>query len=126
MLFLAISILCLMAVANYRIGDKKLFYPPVVFCFVWAADLTLVWLAGNSFYPLSTATLFIFVFGALAFSLGACVALCRPQKTPARNRDPIKSSGRVLSLLVLVIVAGIPFFYRWITGLTSGYGANLL
>jgi len=115
-----------MAVVNYRIGNKALFFPPVVFCFVWAADLTLVWLAGNFFYPLSAATLFIFVFGALAFSLGAYVALCHPQKAPASNRGSIESSDRVLSLLVLVAVAAIPFFYRWITSLTAESGVNFL
>src|SRR5713101_8222167 len=126
MLFLTISALSALALVNYRIGGKALFYPPVVLCSVWAADLVLVWLAGDFFYPLSPETLVIFLCGCLVFSLGSWLVFLWPQGNPAKIHPLPKSSNWILNLLVLVIVVAVPFCYRWITGFSSEYSSNLL
>jgi len=59
MILVAIAILSLMGFANYWLG-RQFLYPPAVFCTVWAAELVLVRLAGNFFYPMTDETLAIF------------------------------------------------------------------
>jgi oligosaccharide repeat unit polymerase len=126
MFLLTILILSLLAVVNYRIGSKKLFYPPVVFCSIWAADLILIWLAGDFFYPLSPATLFIFSCGGLTFSLGSWLTFFWPQGESTEIHHLPKSSNQIISILVLLIVAAIPFGYHWMTSFASGYDVNFL
>jgi oligosaccharide repeat unit polymerase len=117
MILLAISGLLLLAIGNYWIG-KRFLYPPVVFCAVWAADLSLVLLAGPLFYPLSNPTLAIFAWGAVAFSAGSLAALLVP---PGNHEDTelSKVSNTVLTLMVFALACSIPFAYRWIVELTA-------
>jgi oligosaccharide repeat unit polymerase len=126
MLVLAISILSVLAIVNYQIGNKGLFYPPLVFCLVWVADLVVFWIAGDFFYSLSAKTLSIFVCGCFAFSLGSWLTLFLPEGTPEKSEPLSASSRRILNLLVLLVVAALPLFYHWIRSITSGYGSNLL
>src|SRR5713101_7235462 len=85
MLFLTISALSALALVNYRIGGKALFYPPVVLCSVWAADLVLVWIAGGFFYPLSPETLLIFCVDSLHILLGHGWCFYGHRETPRRS-----------------------------------------
>src|SRR4051794_39245522 len=55
MLLIAILTLLTIAALNYCLA-KRLFYPPLVFCLVWAVDLAIVALAGRFFYPISEQT----------------------------------------------------------------------
>src|SRR5271157_666375 len=99
MMGFAIAVLGSMTLANYWIG-RRFLYPPVVFCTVWAADLVLVRLAGNFFYPLADETLAIFCLGAFAVSIGGGIALLVP--IGAVNEQPMgKYSDRILNLLLL-------------------------
>ncbi len=125
MLLLTISSLALLGVVNYLAGRKQLLYPPVVFCSVWAADLLLVKLAGDFFYPVAPETLFIFLFGALAFSAGSWLALLYPTRSKPASEVP-RSSNRILSFLLVIIIIGIPFCYRAMVDFSSGYGSNYL
>ena len=126
MLFLTILVLSLLAIVNYEFGKKAIFYPPIVLCSVWAADLILVWIAGDFFYPLSPETLFIFLCGCLAFSLGSWLTFFWPQGKSTEIHHLPKSSNQIVNILVLLIVAAIPLCYHWMTNFASGYGSNLL
>jgi len=126
MFSLTILILTLLAWVNYRAMGKTLFSPAVVFCVVWASALLLAKEVGDFFYPFSPQTLFLFMCGAVAFSLGSWAAACFPAQT--RRADPplSKTSSRVLTLLVLVIAAATPLCYLWLREFTSGEGPNYL
>src|SRR6185437_7387052 len=100
MLALAILILALMALCNY-LFSKKLLYPPVVFCSVWASDLCIVWMAGNFFYRISHA-LVLYCFGALFFSVGGLLAYLIPPK-PSEQRP-----ARRIWPWVLLLIASFP------------------
>src|SRR5712691_3232425 len=126
MLFLTIATLSALAFVNYRLGNKAIFYPAVVLCSVWAADLILVWMSGDFFYPLSPETLVIFLCGCLAFSLGSWLVLLWPQRKAGEIRPSPRPYNWTLNLLVLMIVVAVPFCYYWIRSFTSGYGSNLL
>lgn len=119
MIVFAIAFLSSLALANYWIG-RRFLYPPVVFCSVWAADLTLVWLAGDFFYPLADETLAVFCLGGMAFSVGASIALLVPQETVVEQ--PLgKTSERSLSLALLIVACFSPFILIWIVKLASEF-----
>jgi len=122
MLPIAILTLLTMAALNYCLA-KRLFYPPLIFCLVWALDLTLVLLAGSFFYPLSDKTLAIITSGCAAFSLGSTVILLAPIE---QKQIPyvLTVSNKILNWLLAAAVIGLPVFYHWIAGLTSGSGAT--
>ncbi len=129
MLLLTILTLFLLAFVNYKLGGRALLYPPVVFCAMWAFDLFLVWAAKDFFYPMLPETLFIFLSGAFVFSVGCWVVILLPElKFPAKPALR-ESSNQIITLLVLIVAAGTPFFYRWLSGLVAasgGTGAFLL
>ena len=91
--------LILFAALSYRIGGKALFYPPVVFCGIWAFDLSLLWACGDYFYPLITETLAIFVIGAAMFVLGSYAGESVPADVVAgvrhRGQQPHDRGGGV-------------------------------
>jgi oligosaccharide repeat unit polymerase len=122
----AVLILTLLTAINYRIGSKAPLYPATVFCFVWAADLALIWLCGDFFYPLSPPSLAIFVCGCLFFSLGSWLALLWPMKAP-RPVEPIPDlSNRILTLIVIGVVLAIPLAVRWLMNISADKGINFL
>lgn len=123
MLLLAIFILSLMSIVNYQIGNKKLLYPPVVFCSVWAVDLALIAVSGDFFYPVSTKTLSILVCGGLCFSVGASIAL--PLNVRGRHEFfDTTASNRIADWLVLLMICSIPFVYRWISSIAEAFSGS--
>ena len=124
MLIAAILALLLLTVLNYRIGSKAALYPPVVFCFVWAADLALIWVCGDFFYPLSPPTLAIFVCGCFFFSLGSWLALLWPMKMPRVPSELSNTANRILTMAVIAIVLAIPLALRWLMSISADKGTN--
>jgi oligosaccharide repeat unit polymerase len=118
MLLLTSIALFFLIYINYRIGGRSAFYPAVVFCAVWAADILLLWFAGSYFLPLSATTLAIFTSGCLAFSGGSLVALMSEQK-PAKQVPLSGGSNRNLNLFLILLLFAFPFYLRWIIGLAS-------
>lgn len=120
MLLLSISALAVMGLCNYLVC-KKLLYPPVVFCAVWATDLLIVWLAGDFFYRVSAPTLMIFVGGAFFFSLGSAACLFFWPK-PSESKSGPKQ--KFLTWTVATLSISLPFLYRWIQGGASNYSTT--
>ncbi|HEY1937181.1 MAG TPA: O-antigen polymerase [Candidatus Angelobacter sp.] len=121
MVLLATIILALMALINYILGGKRLFYPPVVFCSVWAVDLAIIWLAGDFFYPLSNMALTIFCIGGLAFSVGSALALFLPIKAESQRITP--GSNRLITFLVIALACSSPFVYTTLMNMAASYNA---
>jgi oligosaccharide repeat unit polymerase len=114
--------IALLAFANYRIGGKAAFYPPVIFCFVWIAALMLCWISGDFFYPLSAETLAIYLCGCVAFSIGSWLVLLLPRRTAMQPDEISKTSNHILTVLVALVVIAAPFCYRWLMDFASGPG----
>ncbi|HKE33453.1 MAG TPA: O-antigen polymerase [Candidatus Angelobacter sp.] len=119
MLLFAILTLSLLAIVNYRIGGRALLYPPVVFSAIFAFDLFLVWVAGDLFYAMLPQTLVVLVYGAFAFSLGAWLAMLQPTGRAPGTQVLPKSSDRMITILVAVVVASFPAYVYWIYQLVS-------
>ena len=117
MLPLSILILALLAVGNFLLS-KKVLFPPVVFCSVWAADLVIVWLAGDFFYKIRYA-LTLYCLGAFVFSIGAAACLVFRLRGP---RSVACCNQRLLSCMVGLTVVSVPFLYRWISSGTDVHG----
>lgn len=125
MLLLCILSLSLLSLVNYTLA-RKVLYPPVILCAVWAADLAVVWLSGDLFYPVSTQTLLVFEMGCWAFSGGAALALLLPQTSRTPQYD-LKTSNRLINLLLLTVILSVPFIYRWVSSIAADFdSSNLL
>src|SRR5689334_15438220 len=125
MLTVTIIILAALAFVNYWFSGNAFLFPSVVFCTTWAFGLSILWMSGDSFYPLSIQTLFILVCGCTAFSVGALVPLFL--RVAPRPQLFSGFSERALKYLVLFCIAGVPFFVKWILGIQSlGNAATLL
>ena len=123
MIGMTIAVLGSMALANYWIG-RRFLYPPVVFCFVWSADLLLVRLAGSFFFPIADDTLVVFCLGALAISVGSAIGLLIPQQTARQCRPAsTKATDVILNCSLLIVVFSSPFVVLWIADLASNFDA---
>ncbi len=109
MLVIAILTLGLLAALNYHLGGKSLFHPAVVFCGIWAFDLSVIFAVGDFFFPLSPETLLIFTFGGLVFSVGAHAA----KAIRSRPKNACEST-KFATWLLWMIVFLFPLFLRWI------------
>lgn len=125
MLLLTILTLALLVILNYRLGKNVLVYPPAVFCLVWMAGLVVIGLAGDFFYPLSPDTLFIFLSGAVAFSVGSTLGLFWPlSRHDSRQAPSCPPSDRVLNVLVLLALCGFPFAVIWMARQVANHPAG--
>src|SRR5262245_1334528 len=122
MLVLSCVILSLLAVINYRIG-RAAFYPPFVFCAIWAVDLTIALAAGEFFYPLRAETLLLFVCGGLLFSLAGWIAFVWPVDKAPKPATP-KSSQQIITRILALLVLGLPIYSYWVYHLASGIEAQ--
>ncbi len=125
MLLITIAALTLLALCNYVISGRKLLYPPVVLCLVWAGTLLMILLAGDFFYPISSDTLCIFILGSAAFSAGASlVSRFHAARAPSQQTFQISdASNRLLTVAVIAILLMCPLFYYRVASVAGGYGA---
>ena len=124
MLLLTALILGLFGYLNYRIGNRATLYPPTVFCWVWAFDLFLAWCAGDYFYPMLPDTLFIFICGAVIFSLGSWTAGLLQNQLPTPKAVLHESSNRIITVLAVLATLSAPLYFRWLYSLVSAYGST--
>src|SRR5882762_5849421 len=120
MVWIAVLTLSLMAIANYCL-ERRYLYPPVVFCAVWAADLVLIALCGDLFFPLSDKTLAFFCCGGLFFSLGSAFGLIMHGENHKHQAD--RAPGKILTLLSVAIVLLTPVVYFLILRLAQNFTA---
>jgi|GEM_PF-1590095 len=120
MLLLATFILALMAAVNYQIGTKRILYPPVVFCLVWAIDLSLIAASGDFFYPVSPKTLSILASGCLCFSVGSYIALALNVRKRDERFDP-PASNKIANWLVVLMLCSVPLVYRWVSSIAQAF-----
>jgi oligosaccharide repeat unit polymerase len=110
-----------MAVLNYAISRHPL-YPPLVFCCVWTAEMIGLWFAGDYFYPISEKTLWIFLFGAVAFTSGGFVALLlkmRPYQDPV-DRKSVRYIDLMLKAGFIAGVLLLPAYWHYLNGMLEG------
>jgi hypothetical protein len=124
MLLLAIVTMALLATLCYRMGGNVIFYPPVVFCGIWAFDLLLLWAGGDYFYPLIPETLAIFIIGAAMFALGSYAGSLYPLQADSQPLAVHGSVNRTITVLVWILVISAPFYFRWLFGLVAEVGGT--
>ncbi len=123
MIWTAIAALALLAAINRHIG-RTFLYPPAMFAATWAAFLTLLWSAGDRFFPVSNATLLLFLTGAIAVSVGGMLTLYWNHLSPRSRVAPASEAsavaGRRLTWLLIALALALPVFARYIRELVIG------
>jgi oligosaccharide repeat unit polymerase len=123
---IAASVLGVLCLINRRIG-AGFTYPPALFSGWWALLLGAVAVSGESFYPLSTITLCIYVAGPFFFTLGGLIVVNRGEASPVPYAtDEAASSvvSRVISAGIVVLVAALPAFYTYIARISASSGSR--
>lgn len=121
MLFFTITALTVLALCNYVISGYKLLYPPVALCSVWVLDLFLVWRSAGFLYPISNDALFFFLFGSIAFSMGAAAVSRFAPQGAAVAASP--GPDKLITWAVVLLFAIAPIFYYRLASVAGGYGA---
>jgi oligosaccharide repeat unit polymerase len=131
MLFLTIFTFAILLAIMYRINQNLLF-PPVLFVGTWLISLLGIMLSGDSMFEVSSLTYLVYIFGAISFSIGGVVGLDMGR---ARAPDTIGlkstnqtncSSSLALDVALVVLVVGLPFYWREMSSHVSNVESDLL
>lgn len=111
----------LLFVLNFKIMQRNLMNPAVIFSFLWFVVLLLHFIFSltvlDELFPVSPDVFIIFFIGTISFSLGVFLQTGLVQKAPKKllknvsvenNRDGILSGVRYF--LVAIILIGLPFY----------------
>lgn len=131
MLLLTIfAMLCLLLIM-YMIS-RDLLFPPVIFTVVWLVSLVGVWLSGDIFYELYGTALIVYVTGAIAFSTGGVIGLMLVRNNSNTVRiqlpdiDSQRAIHRFLDIVLIIMVAGLPLYWREISSVADDVSSDLL
>lgn len=114
MLTLVFTVLLLLTALNFYLG-KSIFYPAFAYCAAWTIALFCLLVSGSMFFSLSAETLSIFMWGAIAFTLG-CSAGTFPQiKSSPQPKEP----KGVITVCIFALVVAFPFYVPWIISLIA-------
>jgi oligosaccharide repeat unit polymerase len=114
MTLVASLLVAVLAVVNLRVG-RSLLYPPALYSVWWAVLLFIVWLSGDTFYPLSLKTLSVYVLGTMAFTLGASLRLLSWRIQPEQyvvSDSQHRAVNRFLLLGTIVLLAAFPLYWQ--------------
>ncbi len=107
---------------NYFIAGKNLFYPSVLFSFLWAAILLTHLIFGltvlNELFPITLETFFVMLIGTICFSFGCFIVTASieqkngssPQVKATINQAYLKISLPLRILFVGIVVGGLPLY----------------
>lgn len=114
----------LLFVFNYRVMNKKIMQPAVLFSLLWFLIISLHFIFRftilNELFPLHTETLVIFFMGALCFSLGSYIVAGWQQKITSSpygdslimENQPVIISLHLRLILLAIIIIGLPFYIQ--------------
>lgn len=122
----------LLLAINLRITKSNL-SPAVLFVGVWLFSLVGLFLAGNTFFVVSLKALSIYLVGALFFSIGAILG----QSASTLRRLPVRAPQdrrefygtvhyRFLDALLMMLLLGLPFYWRYIQNQFGVSGGDLI
>src|SRR5712692_4430395 len=125
MLVIFIIALLLLALLNWEATQSVLF-PPVFFCLVWSVLLAGIALSGDFFFPVSLATVTVYLLGAIAFCLGGRTVHSpfrgqgRTRALTAYRESRIAWFNQILWVGLLALLVAIPFHMEYIQDLAGG------
>jgi oligosaccharide repeat unit polymerase len=126
MIIIVSSLLFLLSIINYLFA-RTFLYPPFIFSFLWALLLLILKCAGSMFYSISNETLLIFLFGAIAFSLGGFIPLLlkrsRRKEKPLLYREN-RWPEYIINIILLFSICFLPYYVYCLVkaGISSGFG----
>lgn len=115
---------------NYHISRDAL-YPPFVYgavwCFVFIIHILTRFFSWIDIYPLSATAIFVFIFGAIVFSVGGVIGFSSycVKASPIKMNEVENFNGAVNKILILLPILVLPIMLVKIYGLVKiGYGVN--
>src|ERR1019366_5099999 len=124
------AMLCLLLIMY--IVSRNLLFPPVIFTGVWLISLVGVLLSGGFFYELYGTALLVYLTGAIAFSVGGALVLwlMGGNSNHAQIRVPNiysrRAIRRFLDIVLIILVAGLPLYWREISSDASDVSTELM
>ncbi len=117
-----ISLHCLLFLINFKIMNRKIMHPAVLFSALWLFVLILHFIFGltilNQLFPIRISTYLIFFIGTMSFSFGSLIQTMIRQKI-IRSKNKVEENSQphetIISLnlryiLVAIVVLGLPFY----------------
>jgi oligosaccharide repeat unit polymerase len=124
------AMLCLLLIMY--IVSRNLLFPPVIFTGVWLISLVGVLFSGSIFYELYGTALLVYLVGAIAFSVGGVLGfwLMGGNSNHAQIRLPNiysrRAIHRFLDIVLIILVAGLPLYWREISSDASDVSTELM
>jgi oligosaccharide repeat unit polymerase len=122
-----LAIACLVMFAGVGLYiEKSPVYPPFAMAACWAVFLCFHACSRSLLFPIHEETLCFYVAGAAAFFMGGLVAhfFYRPlQITAQYDKARVKN---VLSVLLLILAIGFPYYLRFVAGLVGDLASGSL
>ncbi|MGH8324005.1 MAG: hypothetical protein ACRETD_09445, partial [Steroidobacteraceae bacterium] len=97
-------------------------FPPVMFAGCWLLTLLGLIASGDLLYPVNDFAYLVYLVGAVAFTAGGLLALCWLGKMPppaARVFEKSRVTRVALDALLLILVAGFPYYLEVVLGIAS-------
>jgi oligosaccharide repeat unit polymerase len=121
MTLVASLLIGVLALISLRVG-RSLLYPPALYSAWWTVLLLVVWLSGDTFYPLSLKTLSIYVLGAMAFTFGGVLRLVS-WRVNARQHVVSDAqecaASRFVVLGIIILILAFPFYWQRLQDLSA-------
>lgn len=118
MLIVILGCLLLLTLINFIVAEKSPFHPAVAYSGIWTFSLVCIFMAGDTYYPLSDDTLMIVLYGALAFSLGA---ICGKYILVPQGSLAHRAPQPLITVFVVALLAAFPFYVIWLFKLIVGH-----
>jgi oligosaccharide repeat unit polymerase len=122
-----IGALCLAILSgiNYRLGGSFV-YPPALFAGWWSLLLVTLACSGNTFLPLSSFTLVIYIIGPCAMSLGGLLALVSHRRNSSASSPggSWECRGRMLTGSLVLLTAMLPVLWHRIQQISAASGVR--
>lgn len=112
------------------IVSRNLLFPPVIFTGAWLISLVGVLLSASFFYELYGTALLVYLVGAVAFSIGGVLGLWLMQgninnaQSRLSNLPSRRAIHRFLDMVLIIFLAGLPFYWREISRDASDVSAE--
>ena len=113
---------CLLFLINFKVMQRKIMHPAVLFSMLWFVILSLHFIFSltilDELFPIGIPTYLIFFIGALSFSFGSFIQTIISQKGALLKKNVNETSHTyetIISLnlryiLVTIVIIGLPFF----------------
>lgn len=116
-------LLAILGWVNYRVSGT-LRYPAALFSCWWSLVLLAVGVSGNAFYPISEATLAVYIIGPLAMSAGGLMVLALNSREAKGPVVAWECRDGLLTAAIVILALAFPMLWWRISELSASSGVR--